>query len=76
MKLKFYLDYNTYFGEEIVLNIVEAGGNVSKHAMATVNGHTWTCETTLAPAAHSARSIEYFYSVECDGRLERHEWAG
>ena len=76
MKLKFYLDYNTYFGEEIVLNIVGAGGNVSKHAMATVNGHTWTCETTLAPAAHSARSIEYYYSVECDGRLERHEWAG
>ena len=76
MKLKFYLDYNTYFGEEIVLNIVGAGGNVSKHAMTTVNGHTWTCETTLAPAAHSARSIEYYYSVECDGRLERHEWAG
>ncbi len=70
MKLKFNLDYQTLFGEEIVLNVLSDNDKVSRHAMTTLDGHTWFCEFST----RSAKALDYYYSVEREGRVERREW--
>jgi 4-alpha-glucanotransferase len=70
MNLKFNVDYRTWFGEEIVLNIV--GEHTStKYRMMTTNGKRWSCELNLAEAP---QKLVYFYDVERENHSERHEW--
>ena len=70
MNLKFNVDYRTWFGEEIVLNIV--GEHIStKYRMMTTNGKRWSCELNLADAP---QKLVYFYDVERENHSERHEW--
>ena len=85
MKLIFNIDYQTVFGEELLLNIVEKDGvenRVSSYRMQTEDGFRWTYELNC-PAAPSKEGkakfelgsvIDYYYSVENSGQMVRHEW--
>lgn len=74
MKLLFNLEYQTAFGEDLMLNILPMEGAVeaSQHRMSTVDGRHWFCELTKAtkPAAY----MDYYYSVVRAGEEVRHEW--
>ena len=74
MKLLFNLEYQTAFGEDLVLNILPVEGAVeaSQHRMSTVDGRHWYCELTQGtkPAAY----MDYYYSVVRAGEEVRHEW--
>ena len=85
MKLIFNIDYQTVFGEELLLNLMEKDGaenHVSSYRMKTEDGMRWTYELNC-PAAPSSKSkakfelgsvIDYYYSVESSGQLVRQEW--
>ncbi len=85
MKLLFNIDYQTTFGEELLLNLVEKDGTenrISKYRMKTEDGNRWTYELNCpsAPTSKTAPKFElgsvinYFYSVESSGQLVRQEW--
>ena len=78
MKLFFYLQYDTIFGQDLRLNIMgetTAKGNRASentvYAMTTVDGKMWQCEIELEKAP---KSINYFYSIDKWGKEERQEW--
>ena len=72
MKLRFNIDYRAVYGENIVLNILTGRDDeVRKRVMNTIDGNTWRCE--YEPSEKVSR-LDYFYSVERDGREVRHEW--
>ncbi len=78
MKLFFYLQYDTIFGQDLRLNIMgetTAKGNRASentvYAMTTVDGKMWQCEIELEKAP---KSINYFYSIDKWGKEERKEW--
>jgi 4-alpha-glucanotransferase len=86
MKLLFNLEYQTSFGEQLVLNILGENGMASTHAMMTLDGCNWTCELVWA-GSHSSdlRSaplgqrrkgtyFDYYYSVCRGEEVVRHEW--
>ena len=67
MKLKFNLEYQTTFGEELVLNIL------TKHyKMSTIDGLHWSCQLTLGPK--DGACIDYYYTVMRGDEELRHEW--
>ena len=74
MKLIFNLDYQTIFGEEIVLHIIDSDHDFldTKHKMSTEDGHRWTVEVNHP--GRTGRYIDYYYTVERDGNEMRHEW--
>lgn len=78
MKLFFYLQYATIFGQDLRLNIMgettAKGDRASEntvYAMTTVDGKMWQCEIELEKAP---KSINYFYSIDKWGKEERQEW--
>lgn len=78
MKLFFYLQYDTVFGQDLRLNILgetTAKGNTSTgttvYAMTTADGKIWQCEIELEK---TPKSINYFYSIDKWGKEERQEW--
>ena len=75
MKIHFHIEYRTIFGEKLVLNVVktDADGkeNVVPYDMTTADELYWTCELNLQQAG---KVMNYYYSVECEGRTKRHEW--
>lgn len=78
MKLFFYLQYATIFGQDLRLNIMgettAKGDRASEntvYAMTTVDGKMWQCEIELEKAP---KSINYFYSIDKWGKEERKEW--
>ena len=78
MKLFFYLQYDTIFGQDLRLNIMgettAKGDRASEntvYAMTTVEGKMWQCEIELEKAP---KSINYFYSIDKWGKEERQEW--
>ena len=75
MKLKFNIEYQTSFGEELVLNILSEGKatqEVEQHKMTTLDGSHWSCE--LTKSVKTSAYIDYYYSVyKCDEET-RHEW--
>lgn len=78
MKLFFYLQYDTIFGQDLRLNIMgettAKGDRASEntvYAMTTVDGKMWQCEIELEKAP---KSINYFYSIDKWGKEERQEW--
>ena len=78
MKLFFYLQYDTVFGQDLRLNIMgettAKGDRASEntvYAMTTVDGKMWQCEIELEKAP---KSINYFYSIDKWGKEERQEW--
>ena len=46
MKIIFNLEYQTTFGEELMLNIKKENGKTEQYKMTTLDGLHWTCELT------------------------------
>ena len=77
MKLLFNLEYQTTFGEVLVLNMLSENGEVERHSMETSNGYNWHCTVNdkQLPATSSERPfIDYYYSVMRGDEETRHEW--
>ena len=75
MKLKFNLEYQTTFGEELVLNMLNGEANTNKveqHKMSTLDGLHWTCE--LSKSVKTTAYVDYYYSVYRGEAQTRHEW--
>ena len=71
MKIQFHLEYQTTFGEELVVNIL-SGEKTEAHKMGTLDGIHWTCE--LSKAVKTTGCIDYYYSVMRGDQLARTEW--
>ena len=72
MKLKFHLEYQTVFGEELVLNVLNDDRQPSTYRMATTDGLHWMCE--LNASFEKGTVLNYYYCVDRDGESVRHEW--
>jgi 4-alpha-glucanotransferase len=74
MKILFNLEYQTVFGEDLVLNICAADDatKVSQHKMTTLDGLHWFVEVTKQPNAGTF--IDYYYSLMRGQEEVRHEW--
>ena len=77
MKLTFYIQYKTIFGEELVLNVVTPQTDATPekivpYRMSTRDGLDWSYELNIAEPHPTC--IEYYYSVECNGHEKCHEW--
>ena len=72
MKIRFSLEYQTNFGEELVLNVSQADGESEPHKMATLDGLHWTVE--LDKAAEPGTRIDYYYTLVRGEQVMRHEW--
>jgi 4-alpha-glucanotransferase len=72
MKVLFNLEYQTIFGEELMLNVLSGEGETKRYKMGTVNGKDWSCE--WSSNAKDGKVLDYYYSVFSAGRLARQEW--
>ena len=72
MKLLFNLEYQTNFGEQLVINLQNDNGKADSHPMQTLDGLHWTGE--VAMAGQAGTYIDYFYSVCKGDKAVRHEW--
>jgi 4-alpha-glucanotransferase len=77
MKLQFNLEYQTTFGEELVLNMLSGEGKTSQtkveqHKMTTLDGLHWFCE--MSRSAKTSAYVDYYYSVYRGDQETRHEW--
>ena len=77
MKLTFNINYDTVFGEEVLLNIVETDSKgakkTSQFRMNNRDGKQWWYELNRKEAPLNT-SLDYYYSVDCDWADSRHEW--
>lgn len=74
MNIIFNISYNTQFGEELVLNLLDGNGRTTPYRMRTNDGKTWTCNMSsdLPPGAH----VDYYYSVvRGEDNIVHKEWA-
>ena len=72
MTIHFYLKYNTEFGQDLRLNIIDkTPSETTSYGMTTGDGRTWQCDIEMAKIPER---IDYFYSLDNSGREERHEW--
>ena len=82
MKILFNLEYQTTFGEELVLNMIKESGITEQHRMGTLNGLNWTCETGLpnplsegqSKAAKDTAYVDYYYTLVRGDQEMRSEW--
>ena len=74
MKTLFNLEYQTSFGEEMVLNILseDDAAKRAQHKMTTLDGQHWFCELNIN--AKSGKYIDYYYSLYRGDAEVRHEW--
>ncbi len=72
MKLIFNLEYQTTFGEELMLNVLSADSNAESYKMTTHDGLHWWCEVTLT--AKAGTYIDYFYTLVRGDQVMRTEW--
>ena len=71
MRIAFHLEYQTTFGEELAVNILQ-DGKTEQHKMSTLDGLHWTCE--LSKAVKTSTYADYFYSVMRGDQQTRTEW--
>ncbi len=72
MKIKFNLDYQTIYGEEILLNVLDERGEVeARHLMKTSDGRVWRVDIELDK---TPETLDYYYSVNRGENEVRHEW--
>ena len=71
MKIIFNLEYQTTFGEELAVNILQ-DGKTEQHKMGTNDGFHWTCE--VSKAEKTTAYIDYYYGVMRGEDEFRHEW--
>ena len=76
MNLNFHIEYQTVYGQDLILNIVsekkKGVHKVSEYRMQTVDGVHWDCQVSCVIG--TGTSVDYFYSIENGGRKERREW--
>ena len=72
MKLIFNLEYQTTFGEELMLNVLREDSNAESHKMTTHDGLHWWCEISLT--AKAGTYIDYFYTLVRGDQVMRTEW--
>ncbi|MDD6379018.1 MAG: 4-alpha-glucanotransferase [Prevotella sp.] len=76
MNLHFNIHYNTVFGQELVLNIIDGAEDgeerISKYHMTSYDGHVW--DLVLRKGFKPGDRIDYFYSVHRGDNVERTEW--
>ena len=72
MKIIFNLEYQTTFGEELMLNIKKENGETEQYKMTTLDGLHWTCE--LTKTAKTSDYVDYYYSLFRGDEECRHEW--
>ena len=74
MKLLFNLEYQTTFGEELMLNILSADdtAKVARHKMTTLDGLHWHVE--INKVQKPGTYIDYYYSLLQGNAEKRHEW--
>ena len=72
MRLQFNLEYQTTFGEELMLNILTDKEQTEQHRMTTNDGLHWTCE--LTKAVEPGTYIDYYYALVRGDEQARHEW--
>ena len=70
MKILFYLDYKTTFGEQLVLNLMGQDGVSQKLTMATNDGQLWYGELLI----DAVGALHYYYSVQRGDDVVRTEW--
>ena len=70
MTLHFHLEYETIFGEEVMLNLVGNDG-VKTHRMATFDGKDWFCDLRLSK---TDSTLTYYYNVTGRDNNNRNEW--
>ena len=74
MRLLFNVEYQTTFGEELVLNILteKSTAKESQHKMTTLDGLHWFVELTkdMKPGT----CIDYYYSLKRGDETVRQEW--
>ncbi len=71
MKIRFNLEYQTTFGEELALNILNEG-KTEQYMMGTIDGYHWMCE--LTKAVKTKKHVDYFYTVMRGEEQVRTEW--
>ena len=75
MNIHFHIEYQTSFGEELVLNHVSAAAGereVTAYKMGTTDGYHWSCE--MRSVLKIGASVDYYYSVVRGDELLRREW--
>ena len=72
MKLLFNLEYQTTFGEELVLNIPNVNGKTEQYKMGTFDGLHWSCE--LVKTVKDCAYMDYYYTLVRGEQELRHEW--
>ena len=74
MKILFNVEYQTSFGEDLVLNILpaELDGKLMQHKMTTLDGCHWFVEITKNPKPGTF--IDYYYAMRRGDEEIRHEW--
>ncbi len=72
MKLRFNIEYQTSFGEQLVLNIKENSSKTTAYRMSSLDDYHWFYE--LNGRFSVGEVIDYYYSVDFDGQPKRHEW--
>ena len=72
MKLRFNIEYQTSFGEQLVLNIKESSSKTTAYRMSSLDDYHWFYE--LNGRFSVGEVFDYYYSVDFDGQPKRHEW--
>ena len=72
MKIQFNIEYQTTFGEELVLNILKEDSKPEQHKMGTLDGNHWTCE--ISKAFKTCSHIDYYYTLVRGEQITRSEW--
>ena len=73
MKLLFTIEYETCFGEQLVLNTIGTDGQTTKKlALESADSRHWTCQTEWT--GKSGTFIDYYYTVVRGEEVLRTEW--
>ncbi|MBF1608137.1 MAG: 4-alpha-glucanotransferase, partial [Prevotella sp.] len=76
MNIQFHIDYQTYYGQDLVLNIItgqhKGAVEASQYRMRTSDGYHW--EVEVKKDAKPGTHIDYFYSILCGNNEQRKEW--
>ena len=76
MNLHFNIHYNTVFGQELVLNVIDSTEDgkehLSKYHMSSYDGHSW--DLILRKGFKPGDRVDYFYTVLRGDIVERTEW--
>ena len=71
MRINFHLEYQTTFGEELMVNIL-TDGKPKEYKMGTLDGIHWSTE--ISKAVNANGHLDYYYSVVRGDEQERTEW--